>query len=312
MSDTKILSIDLIRTDGGTQGREQIDEDHVADLKSAWEAKVELPPLIVFFDGVDYWLADGFHRLYAARHAKRGSVPCDVRDGTKRDAWLESLRVNQGHGLRRTTADKRRLVTSAIGDVVLVNWTDRKIADHIGVTHPFVTSIRRQLESVTTSPAAKAADKPRVGKDGKKYSARKKKPSKPKISGGTTFNVVELTNESKDAFGVEAPKELRQVFELCEELDAQRAKLTGIKSWLTQRASHPGAVLLVDADQRIRTDLDQADTELKFAKPYCVCIYCHNKAPKVANCTACKGRGWMTEPVYKAAPKEMKREKAQA
>lgn len=132
------------------------------------------------------------------------------------------------------------------------------------------------------------------------------------ITGGTAFNVEELTGESTDAFGDQAPAALKQVFELCEEFDAQRAKLAGIKSWMTQRLAHPGAAVLVDAAQRIKTDLDHADAELKFAKPYCVCVYCKNEKPKVANCNACKGRGWMTEQVYKAAPKGMKREKAQA
>lgn len=138
------------------------------------------------------------------------------------------------------------------------------------------------------------------------------KPKGRKVTGGTAFNVEELTGESKDAFGTQAPSELRQVFELCEEFDAQRAKLSGIKSWMTQRLAHPGAAVLVDAAQRIKTDLDHLDAELKFAKPYCVCVYCKNESPKVANCNCCKGRGWMTEQLYKAAPKGLKREKAQA
>lgn len=131
-------------------------------------------------------------------------------------------------------------------------------------------------------------------------------------SGGTSFNPSEWTPDSKDAFGAAPPDDLRTVFEICEEFDAQRAKITGIKTWITQRLSHPGAKVLEGAAQRIRTDLDQADSELKFAKPYCVCVYCHNKSPKVANCTACKGLGWITEPIYKAAPKGMKRETVKA
>lgn len=133
-----------------------------------------------------------------------------------------------------------------------------------------------------------------------------------KVSGGVTFDPAELTSDSKDAFGDQAPAALRQVFELSEEFDAQRAKLSGIKSWITQRLGHPGAAVLIDAEQRIKTDIDQAAAELKFARPYCACVYCQNKAPKVANCTACNGRGWITEPIYKAAPKGLKREKAQA
>ena len=70
--------------------------------------------------------------------------------------------------------------------------------------------------------------------------------------------------------------------------------------------------MFLSAKQRIVADLDNADSELKFSAPHCVCVYCENKPPKVANCTACKGLGWITEQIYKAAPKGLKREKATA
>jgi hypothetical protein len=127
-----------------------------------------------------------------------------------------------------------------------------------------------------------------------------------------TFEIDDLTSESKDAFGSDVPAELSLAFQLCAGFDEQCDKLSSIKTWLTQNANHPGARILEGAAQRIRTDLDQARAELKFAKPYCVCVYCHNKNPKVANCTACKGLGWITEPIYKAAPKGLKREKVKA
>jgi hypothetical protein len=138
------------------------------------------------------------------------------------------------------------------------------------------------------------------------------KPKGRKISGGITFERAELEGDSKDAFGGEAPDELKKVFELCEGFKDQRSKLASIKTWMTQNQNHPGAVVLTGAANRIRTDINQADEELKFAAPYCVCVYCHNKPPKVANCNACKGLGWITEPIYKAAPKGMQRVKATA
>lgn len=348
--EVKSLAIDLIVLDKELQGREEINNDHVADLRTAWrETPESVPALKVFFDGSHYWLADGFHRYHAGKEEKRGSLPCVIFQGSKRAAWIEALRSNQGHGLRRTNADKRRLVTMALNDKELVEWSDHRIAEHIGVGNSFVSNVRNELSTVDSSPAAEAADKPKVGKDGKKRKPRKqKKPKseagsqggggaavegpcphggehdyddeackrchdpKPGISGGVTFNVEELTGESNDAFGEQVPDDLRQVFELCEEFDDQRKKLTAIKSWITQRLNHPGAKWLEAAAQRIRSDIDNADSELKFAKPYCVCVYCLNKPPKVANCNACKGFGWITEPVYKQAPKGMKRDKVRS
>lgn len=119
------------------------------------------------------------------------------------------------------------------------------------------------------------------------------------------FDPAELSGESKDALGKDAPDDLRQVFELRAGFKEQRDKLTSIKTWMTQNIKHPGAALLAGAQQRIVTDIDNADRELKFSAPHCVCIYCKNKAPKVANCNACKGKGWINESIYKAAPKGM-------
>lgn len=127
-----------------------------------------------------------------------------------------------------------------------------------------------------------------------------------------TFDPAELTSESKDAFGNNVPDELDLAFQLRAGFKEQRDKLSSIKSWITQNINHAGASILQGARQRIVTDIDQADSELKYATPYCVCVYCHNKAPKVANCNACKGLGWITEPIYKAAPKGMQNGKAKA
>ena len=63
------LRVDLIRTDGGTQVRQQLDDAAVKDYTRATQGNVLLPPVVVFHDGTAYWLADGFHRLAAARRA---------------------------------------------------------------------------------------------------------------------------------------------------------------------------------------------------------------------------------------------------
>lgn len=126
-----------------------------------------------------------------------------------------------------------------------------------------------------------------------------------------TFDPAEMAGDGTDAMGNEAPDDLRHVFDVAGEFDEQRAKLTAIKSWITQRVKHDAGAKLAGAAQRIKTDIDNADRELRFAKPHCVCVYCHNKPPKVANCNACKGTGWITEDIYKNAPKGMKHGKAE-
>jgi len=129
-----------------------------------------------------------------------------------------------------------------------------------------------------------------------------------KVSGGITFDPKELTPQSvKDGFGDEVTGELRAAFAIRAEFQEKRQQLTNLKTWITQRVSHPGCAVLKSGESRIKTDIDNLDTELKFATPHCECVYCKNKMPKVANCNACKGRGWITQEIYKQAPKDLKR-----
>lgn len=146
-SEPRFLTLAEIRLDGGTQPRVAINEDVVADYAAAVH---ELPPVVVFFDGVAYWLADGFHRFHAHRRAGEHTLEALVHQGTKRDAVLYAVGANQTHGLRRTNADKRRAVETLLGDDEWKRWTDSEVARRCGVSHPFVADVRRSLETVTS------------------------------------------------------------------------------------------------------------------------------------------------------------------
>ena len=137
----KKLNLNAIRIDGGTQPRERIDLEVVGDYAEAIKVGIEFPPVIVFHDGAEYWLADGFHRWHAHKQAGKASIECDVRTGTLDDAKLFASGANGDHGLRRSNADKRLAVLMALG--VKADWSDTKIAVHCGVSVTFVSSIRR-------------------------------------------------------------------------------------------------------------------------------------------------------------------------
>ena len=136
------LPLSEIREDGGTQARVQIDSEAVRDYADALNDGAALPPVVVFYDGSDYWLADGFHRLAAARSAEREQIEAEVRRGTKRDAVLHAVGANTTHGLRRSNADKRKAVRLLLEDEEWGKWSDREIAAKAGVSHPFVAKQR--------------------------------------------------------------------------------------------------------------------------------------------------------------------------
>ncbi len=137
----------LIRTDGGTQPRAGIDRAVVAEYADAMHNGAVFPPVSVFFDGTEYWLADGFHRLFAAAEAGLSEIEAEVRPGTRRDAILHAAGANATHGLRRTNEDKRRAVTLLLNDEDWRQWSDREIARRCGVSNNFVGELRRSLSS---------------------------------------------------------------------------------------------------------------------------------------------------------------------
>lgn len=138
------LSLEKIIINAGTQSRAKIDEQTVAEYADRMMDGDVFPPVIVFYNGKDYWLADGFHRFFAAKRCAAPNIKCEVIDGDLRDALLYSYKANVDHGLRRTADDKRKSVLGMLEDLEWQDWADREIARHCGVSQPFVSSMRKK------------------------------------------------------------------------------------------------------------------------------------------------------------------------
>ncbi|NEP08748.1 MAG: ParB N-terminal domain-containing protein [Symploca sp. SIO2C1] len=143
------LNIAEIRRDGGTQPREKLDLNHVATLQEAIEDGAELDPVIVFYDGESYWLADGFHRCKASEESELEDIQVIIHQGTRRDAVLYSVGANAEHKAvkPRSRADKRRAVMMLLNDPEWSGWSNCEIARRCKVSDPFVLSLRKKLTS---------------------------------------------------------------------------------------------------------------------------------------------------------------------
>jgi hypothetical protein len=182
------LELDAIRIDG-TQTRAALDEATVAEYAECYRNRAKMPPLVVFFDGSEHWLAEGFHRYFALRKIKHDKpVRCDVREGTRRDAIQYGFTANVAHGLRRTNADKRHAVEMALSDPEWENWSDHAVAELCGVDHKTVAKVRSERVTTGELPQLTDAQEPtdsgvsetpqpetRVGRDGKKRPAKQPK-----------------------------------------------------------------------------------------------------------------------------------------
>lgn len=142
---TENLSLASIRTDGGTQPRINQDWKIIGEYAQDMREGATFPPVIVYFDGKDYWLADGFHRYHAAKQAERETIEAEIRQGTLREAILFSVGVNAHHGFRRTNADKHAAVEKLLRDEEWSRWNDSEIARRCCVHQSTVSRARQNL-----------------------------------------------------------------------------------------------------------------------------------------------------------------------
>ena len=202
------LPLDTIRLDGGTQPRSKIDEKTVARYAAAMRAGDTFPPVTVFHDGADHWLADGFHRLRAV--ARMGAVEIDaqVRQGALRDAVLFSVSANMAHGVRRTAGDSRRAVLVLLGDPEWSGWSNCEIARRCGCVESYVRSLRKggasshsaKMRTVTRKGSTFQQDTSRIGK-----SAPSARPPKGRIA-KDAFQPVLGHSEPPAMVGLSLPK----------------------------------------------------------------------------------------------------------
>jgi hypothetical protein len=154
------LPIESIRLDGGTQPRINLNHETVREYAHDMEQGATFPPVIVYNDGDNLWLADGFHRLAAARTLGLTEIAAEVRQGTRRDAVLFSCGVNAQHGLRRSNEDKRRAVLTLLRDEEWSQFSNNKISKLCGVSLDLVNRLRRSLnDSLSENPTRRYTTK---------------------------------------------------------------------------------------------------------------------------------------------------------
>src|SRR3990172_833650 len=144
----KTINIKTIRIDGGTQSRVEIDNGIVTEYAEAIKAGTEFPAVVIFNDGSDNWLADGFHRFHAYNQAGKTSILADIRTGTARNAVLYSLGANGTHGLNRTNADKRKTVMTMLNDAEWSAWPEAEIARRCLVSRELVRTMKEEISHV--------------------------------------------------------------------------------------------------------------------------------------------------------------------
>ena len=156
----KVLNISNIRIDGGTQARIALNQDVVKDYAEKMRDGEQFPEITVFFDGSDYWLADGFHRYFATKSNSTVSINCDIKNGTLDDAILFAFGANGKRGLTMTAEDNRNVIYAMLRHPEWSKWSNAAIAKHVGVSKMTVGRVKATLDiKPDATPVKKYKDK---------------------------------------------------------------------------------------------------------------------------------------------------------
>ena len=138
------IPISSITLDHEIQSRCQIHDDVVAKYAAAMRQGEEFPPVIVFYNGATFWLADGFHRLRAKEVIGDLEILADVWQGGHQDAVLRAIEVNLKSELKLTEADVDKNIYKLIGHPEWKFWSDKEIANLCGTDEKHIYQLREQ------------------------------------------------------------------------------------------------------------------------------------------------------------------------
>ena len=327
----KIADLDLtLQTRAGT------DADTIRTYAEAMADGAQFPDVTVFTDGETYWLADGFHRVLAAKSNGKTAISADVRKGTEDDAVVFGGTANNKQGKRPTMADVQHFL-SMVWDrreaIFGGTPTGGNLAERCGVSRATGERfVQRKLAEMPKAPSRPTVSKIQskmptrptrlIGANGREYPVRPEPKPAPKASETTSATVrptaskIQSPTVSKtqlkmptkparpqhpvmpvDRYGTEIPLEMQEAFE--------SSPLADILSCISKArvALRKGFEEQDPAFAAVRQDalvnLNNAYNFVNAAEPHCVCRMCQG-----TGCKACHGRGWQTEEEYKRNPKE--------
>lgn len=314
----KIADLDLtLQTRAGT------DADTIRTYAEAMDDGAQFPDVTVFTDGETYWLADGFHRVLAAKSNGKTAISADVRNGTEDDAVVFGGTANNKQGKRPTMADVQHFLSMVWERREAIfggTPTGGNLAERCGVSRATGERfVQRKLAEMPKAPVRPTASKIQskmptrpthlVGANGRAYPVR----PAPKVAETTSAPVSPTVSKTQlkmptrptrqhpvmpvDRYGTEIPVEMQEAFEpspLADILSCISKARVALRKGFEDKDPAFAAVR-----QDALVNLNNAYNFVNAAEPHCVCRMCQG-----TGCKACHERGWQTEEEYKRNPKE--------
>jgi hypothetical protein len=134
----KQLPIKVLQLDGGTQMRPLCTET-VNRYVSLMSEGVEFPPIEVAYDGKNYWVIDGFHRVTCHERLERPTILANVRQTSLLQARWLACAANSQHGLARQPGVIAYILAKVIRlDEKMRSKPPAEIARHVGCSRAAV------------------------------------------------------------------------------------------------------------------------------------------------------------------------------
>jgi hypothetical protein len=316
-----MVPLDAIPTDPAGQTRVKVHAAVVREYASEMREQIaagglRFPPVVLFSDGKERWLADGFHRVLAARMAGLTEIAADVRAGSQREAFLYGISANSAHGLPRTNADKRKAVALLLADAEWSQWSDREIARRCQVDHRMVNRMRQRPFGDGPQMAQRKFER-----GGAVYEMNVKvssaaipdtAPGPPQPVAGSVEKRSDAASAAvaTDSLGIPVPEATAKVFAARSDFEEAKDLLDRLAGLLNRIAQGPAGELY--RLEMLRTHgkgresfacvaLRQCRNKLVGAEPYCgYCPDCHGTQPtrRAGACKRCGGRGWTTQSAF--------------
>lgn len=116
------------------------------------EEDCQCPPIVVYPEGegdrTHYVVADGHHRVLAARRAGRTTLPAYVRDGTADEARAYAIDYNFQHGETYNREDTQKIIRWFLTHPRYSRLSDRLLSEmtHGHVSHGTFSNWRKRLK----------------------------------------------------------------------------------------------------------------------------------------------------------------------
>lgn len=309
------IDLDKIDLDGSPEVRENTRQETVEEYAELYRTNQldTAPDLFAIPRTKFYLVADGMHRIKAAKLAGMTHLFCNVHEGSLIDCFRFAANANSQHGLRRTNGDKRKTVETAL--VLYKGASSNSIAEVCGVSAPFVNKVRADQEADGVIPKAEvrttaSGNNMNVSRIGVKEAKEESLTYKP-------FQVAPIANQPltilpkpkvavneivEDKIGREIPPAALVYWNRQDEIKQFLSEIMVIRKRVAQIIESKDVLwarcMLSDAEAAA----DRLYSEIEGALAYAVCPTCqgHTIQKPKSTCEFCRGKGLLSKLLWDA------------